>query len=296
MTAVLDDAARARLVDRFGPAVEPWCDELPTVVARLTGHWGLRVRSAMPGNTGRTFLCEDDGGRSVVLKLTPERDIAEAEASALRLWQGCSRVVQLLDTDLDAGAVLLEGIAPGTQLGGLGAAVPWTEIGELLDQLAAIPVPATGFPPLLERITFIFELSERRWHGSAAERHLPLNTLRRSADRAAELAVGGAIGLTHGDLHPGNVLDGGSGRGIVAIDPRPSVGDAAIDAVDWVFLPFAEAGTLADGLELLGPNVRSLDVERVRAWCEALAVLVALPSLRRDEPSPFTERLLRMAP
>jgi streptomycin 6-kinase len=185
---------------------------------------------------------------------------------------------------------------PGTQLNDLGAAVPWSEIGELLDQLAAVPLPDSGFPPLIERITFIYELSERRWRGSAAERHVPLETLRRSAASAAELATGGTPKLLHGDLHPANVLDGGPGRGIVAIDPRASIGDPALDAADWVLLPVREGGTIDDGLEALAPHVRSLDVERVRAWCEALAVLVALPSLRRDEPSPFTEQLLRMAP
>ncbi|OUC96640.1 hypothetical protein CA984_14275 [Streptosporangium minutum] len=43
----------------------------------------------------------------------------------------------------------------------------------------------------------------------------------------------GPAGLVHGDLHPGNVLDGGP-RGLVVIDPRPCVGDPAFDAVDWV--------------------------------------------------------------
>ena len=35
-------------------------------------------------------------------------------------------------------------------------------------------------------------------------------------------------------IHPGNVLVGGLARGLVAIDPRPCVGEAEFDAVDWV--------------------------------------------------------------
>lgn len=52
---------------------------------------------------------------------------------------------------------------------------------------------------------------------------------------ARELAIDDREGaLLHGDLHPGNVLDGGT-RGLVAIDPRSCVGDPAFDVVDWVF-------------------------------------------------------------
>lgn len=39
--------------------------------------------------------------------------------------------------------------------------------------------------------------------------------------------------LLHGDLHLGNVLDGGPARGLVAIDPRACVGDPCFDAVDY---------------------------------------------------------------
>lgn len=99
----------------------------------------------------------------------------------------------------------------------------------------------------------------------------------------------------HGDLHPGNVLDAGPGRGVVAIDPRPSVGDPAMDAVDWAFLPMAAGGTIDDGITLLAPHVPHLDVERVHAWCVALAPLLAHGPLRRGEHTPFTDALLQMA-
>jgi streptomycin 6-kinase len=99
----------------------------------------------------------------------------------------------------------------------------------------------------------------------------------------------------HGDLHPGNVLDAGPRRGVVAIDPRPSVGDPAFDLADWFYLPLAAGGTLDDGIKALRPHLPGLDADRARAWCAALAPLAVHPPLRRGEHTPFTDTLLEMA-
>lgn len=287
---ILDDAARARLLDRFGPSVEPWCDELPALVERLAKRWNLTVVDAKPGNTGRTLICTSpDGPR--VLKVTPDREVAEHEAAGLRAWAGCSRVVQVIDTDLAEGAVLLEGLVPGTQL--TGHDVPWAEIGELITQLHGVPARG-NFPPLAERIDFIYSLSERRRRESAADAVLSASLLSLARDRAMTLATGGPVVLLHGDLHPANVLDAGPGRGAVAIDPRPCFGDPAMDVVDWVFLPMSAGGSIDDGIAALRPYLPELDVERVREWCVALAPLLALGPLRRGEASPFTDALLEM--
>lgn len=291
MTAILDDAARARLVDRFGPQVGPWCDALPTLVARLTERWGLTVVEARPGNTGRTLMCRGTEGESRVLKLCPDQEVATGEATALLTWAGLSRVVQVLDTDLEEGAVLLEGLEPGTQLNGRGADVPWTEVGDLLAQLHSVPAPRAQFPSLATRVGQMFELAERRLRGSAAEPRLPLDLLHHARAWAEDLATGGPVALLHGDLHPGNVLDAGPARGIVAIDPRPCLGDPAFDAVDWALLPMAAGGTLDDGVTKLP----GLDADRVRAWCAALAPLVAMAPLRAGRSTPFTDALLEMA-
>jgi streptomycin 6-kinase len=292
MTAILDDAARARLVDRFGPQVGPWCDALPALVARLTERWSLTVVDARPGNTGRTLMCRGPEVDSRVLKLCPDQEVSAGEATALQTWAGLSRVVQVLEVDLEEGAVLLEGLEPGTQLTGRGADVPWTELGDLLAQLHSVVVlPSAPFPALVTRVGLMFDLAERRLLGSAAEPRLPLELLRRARVRAEDLATGGPVALLHGDLHPGNVLDAGSARGIVAIDPRPCLGDPAFDAVDWALLPMAEGGTLDDGVAKLP----GLDADRVRAWCAALAPLVAMAPLRTGGPTPFTDALLEMA-
>lgn len=283
---ILDDAARARLYDRFGPSVGPWCDELPALVERLAKRWSLTVVDAKPGNTGRTLICDSpDGPR--VLKLTPDQEIAASEATALQSWASCSRVVQVIEVDFEAGAILLERLEPGTTL--VGQDVPWAQIGELLTQIHG--VPALGpFPSMPDRVTFMYDLAERRLGGL-----LPVEMLHRARDRAHELAAGGPVALIHSDLHPGNVLDAGPDRGAVAIDPRPCLGDPAFDTVDWVFLPMAAGGSLDDGIAALRPHVPDLDVDRVRGWCVAMAPLVAMGPLRRGGPTPFTEAVLELA-
>jgi hypothetical protein len=40
---VLDAAARERLLDRFGPDAEPWCDGLAGLVAGYCRRWGLEL-------------------------------------------------------------------------------------------------------------------------------------------------------------------------------------------------------------------------------------------------------------
>jgi streptomycin 6-kinase len=290
---LIDSVARARLVDRFGADVaEPWCDALPDLVARLSARWGLEVREARPGNTGRTLLCAGPAGDLRVLKLTPDPEVARLEVTGLRAWAGCSRVVQVLDADLDVNAILLEGLVPGTELAG--REVPWAEIGELLNQLHAAE-PRGEFRRLAEGIEFIFTLSERRRRESPAAGHLSAEVLAKGRERALELAASGPVTLIHGDLHPANVLDAGPGRGAVAIDPRPGLGDPALDAIDWMFVPMARGGTIDDGLAAIAPHVAGFDAERVRAWCVAMAPLVALSPLRRGERSPFTDAVLELA-
>ncbi|EME52571.1 aminoglycoside phosphotransferase family protein [Amycolatopsis decaplanina] len=293
MAAVLmDDQARARLIKRFGEDVTTWCGELPALVARLARQWGLTVVDAKPGNSGRTLICVGDDGTKKVLKLTPDRTIAESEAAALRAWNGCSRVVQVLDSELADGAILLEGIDPGTQLLEAGANVPWAEVGDLLTQIHAV-TPPPGFSTLEDRVVFMYRLAERGLRGSVAEATLSLETLDRARLRALTLAAGGTgNAIVHGDLHPGNVLDGGPGRGAVAIDPRPSVGDRSFDLADWVTLPMRDGGTLEDGFDAIAPHLPGFDAERVRAWCVALSPLFVMRPLERDERSPFVEAML----
>lgn len=227
---MIDEDARSRLIRRFGTDVTGWIDALPGLLATLTARWDLTVVKLMPGGTSTTFLCT-----TAVLKLTPDHDIAAQEARALTAWAGTDAMVNLLDADLARGALLLEPIIPGT---------PADEPAKVVPHLHEAN-PA-GFPPLKARVDFLFETVLTRRTGTYyATEHQHARRL--AADDVTPV-------LLHGDMHPGNVLQGP--RGPVAIDPRACVGDPAVDWMDFVH----------DGHDLHGADV---DLDRVHEWLTA---------------------------
>jgi len=128
---VLDAAARERLRDRFGPDAEPWCDGLAGLVAGYCRRWGLELDEALSGGTSRVFLGRQDGARPVVLKLTPDRSIAESEAIALRAWARTPHAVDLLESEPEAGALLLDRVTPGTKAAAWPGLPPLEDFAEL---------------------------------------------------------------------------------------------------------------------------------------------------------------------
>ncbi|MFD0202355.1 MULTISPECIES: aminoglycoside phosphotransferase family protein [Saccharothrix] len=234
-----------RMVRRFGPGVRSWLAGVDALVAGLCRDWGLEVVRPLSGGTSHALLCAR-GGEPVVVKVTPEPAIAAQELAALRAWEPSPRMVRVLAADPARGALLLEGLVPGTP------AEDGLQLAEVLRGLH-IP-PADGFPPLSERVDFIFGVLRKRHPGDHDKAHA----------RAAELARDRVTPtLLHGDLHFGNVLDAGA-RGPVAIDPRPCVGDPASDAVDFAYA----SPDLRDGIERWSAVV---DGDRLAAWCEVFA-------------------------
>ncbi len=133
-----------------------------------------------------------------------------------------------------------------------------------------------GFPrDLRGRCDESFARIGRRLADPAIARHVFPEDLDRGASRYDRLlATAPSQVLLHGDLHLGNVLDGGPTRGLVAIDPRACIGDPCFDAVDY-----ALEGAGQDGVgrrcEALGP-VAGLDPDRLYEWCRAISSIVVI--------------------
>jgi streptomycin 6-kinase len=83
-------------------------------------------------------------------------------------------------------------------------------------------------------------------------------------------------GLLHGDLTPSNILDGGSQRGLVAIDPAPCLGDdLAFDAIDLVLWQATDLDTIEGRTRQLAPAIGTTS-DRLLQWCTAFAAMTAL--------------------
>ncbi|MFB6854930.1 aminoglycoside phosphotransferase family protein [Streptomyces sp. NPDC056341] len=281
---------------RFGPEVLGWCDQLPALVDQLAARWSLTVLAGGGGGTSRVFHCKQQAdGATVWLKLTPDLEIASAESEALHAWADTPSVVQLLAEDLTVGALLLGDVKPGVPVRQLSWSLP--EVAALLRELR-IPSPARGqgsvLQPLAHRVDFLFELTDRRLAGAGLSEVFDPAVLNRARAAALDLASGGTVGLVHGDLHPANVLSG-PGQKMVAIDPRPALGDPDFDAVDWVMAGVEELAELERRGEELAALVPGQSSGRVLAWCRAVAVMDAASRLCAGWNDAETRFLLALA-
>ncbi|MFE2374460.1 aminoglycoside phosphotransferase family protein [Streptomyces sp. NPDC059398] len=262
---------RARLIARFGPAVGTWYDALPTLVDGLARCWGLDVGEPGGGGTSCVYRClrRGEGGApdaTVWLKLTPDPVVATEEAAALRAWSATPSVVRLLDSDLRTGALLLAGVEPGTRVRESGWAT--ADIAKLLLDLRSPRASAPALPPLSARITFLYDHAARRCA------HTPEVLARGRAAALALAAAGPTDGLVHGDLHQSNVLVG-PGGGLIAIDPRPTLGDPDFDAADWALDGVTDEHGLRKRIAALAALVPGMSATRVLAWCRATAPLTS---------------------
>ena len=280
---VLDAAARERLLDRFGPDAEPWCDGLAALVAAYCRRWGLDLDEALSGGTSRVYLGPQDGARPVVLKLTPDRSIAESEAIALRAWARTPHVVDLLESDPEAGALLLERVAPGTEAAARPGLPPLEDFAELLAGLRDVDErDVATLRSSAEGVEFIYGLIARRARDPYVSRFVPPDLVARGHALARELTAStGDYGLVHGDLHLLNILDGGPARGLVAIDPRSSYGDRTWDAIDIALARVTSADELDDRISRITALVPGLNAGRLRQWCQATAVITVVQRLFR---------------
>ena len=274
---------------RDDPAGPAWLASLDDRVARACGRWGLVVGE--PFETGMaawTAPAVTTTGLDVVLKLSFPHLEARGEAAALAVWRG-SGAVELVDADAEDQALLLRRLRPGTSL--RDSALPIAEHlaagADVLRRLASVRVPPGGpFRDLAAVAVDEAATTEERIERLApsAPYVVDVGLARHAVDLLRSLPVGApVVGLAHGDLNPGNILQDSSdpsdpsGDGWLAIDPKPVHGDLAFDpwplltqVGNWVDV-IAEPDDLAHRTRLV-VDVTGLDPARVASWCTARTV------------------------
>ncbi|MFJ7413965.1 aminoglycoside phosphotransferase family protein [Streptomyces sp. NPDC098077] len=268
-----------RLARRFGPQVAQWCADAPDLIARLTSQWRLSREEPLPDGASSVALrCRWPDGTPAVLKISPERALMAEQAGMLGWFAASDRVPHVLAVDEEAGAVVLEEIMPGTPAGDFTAPPSPGQWSELLAALHGVAPPALPTRALRGRCEEAFARVGRRLSEPAIGARISVSAWDRAIERCERLLDTEATTvLLHGDLHLGNVLDGGAERGLMAIDPKACVGDPCFDAVDYVL-----AGAGLESVETRCTRMAAacgLDADRLHAWAQAIAPFAAVAHL-----------------
>jgi streptomycin 6-kinase len=186
--------------------------------------------------------------------------------------------------DGSVGAILMEAIEPGTALDESSSYPTVKAAAELLTALHSA-APDSSFPPLSDRVARLFAAGTANYrHQPASTEVVPASVYERGRRLATRLAENSSPAvLLHGDLTPVNIVDGGPGRGLVALDPAACLGDAGFDTVDLVFWQAPDEATIAARATQIAAAIGA-DAERVLDWCVAFAGMIALELAASPDP------------
>lgn len=214
----------------------------------------------------------------------------------LRLLAASGRVPAVLAAGPDA--VVLEAIEPGTAADELPDPPTVRQWSDLLTALHRVQRPPNLQRDLRARCEEFFARIGRRLTEPLIGARISPATWNRALDRCRNLlATEPTRVLLHGDLHLGNVLYAGPGRGLVAIDPKACIGDPCFDAVDYLL---AAAGSSADHTAVTTRSqtfagTHGLDPDRLHAWCRAIAPVIAVSLIPDPGSEPAVTELLALA-
>lgn len=279
----VDDRQRLRLERRFGSQVDEWLTELPSIVGGLASEWRLAIEGPAPHGRTAVIICvRCSDGTQGVLKLSPDSSLAVTEARILRMWEATGDVPKVWKVDEERGAILMEWIA-GDPVSAGGVVPPMEAIGSLIARLHSVEVPQEDLDelrPLMSRVQFVFDLWNRERLEGPAAGMVSASAMHQGYGWARDLANGTVdVVPVHGDLHPGNVIDGGA-RGLVAVDPRACLGDGAVDAVDWAMWKATNLIEVVHRVDVLS-NALGVDGDRIMAWVRAFAPCLAVAKANR---------------
>jgi streptomycin 6-kinase len=238
------------------PGGAEWIAELPRLAAECAQAWSLKLEEPFDAAYSLVVPAGD-----VVLKLNlPAEPDRQQEPDALERWGGCG-AVRLLARDDERSALLIERCRPGRQL--------WSLPDEAATEIAA---------GVLEQLWVPACAPFRRLEDEAARwaEELPRRPVDHAlVDRAVSfLCEAGPTQresvLLHQDLHGGNVLE--SGRGWLAIDAQPLVGEREFDVASLIRDRRPTTGTeMERRLDYLVERL-DLDPQRTRGWAIAHAL------------------------
>ncbi len=277
MSIIIPERIARTATEMLGAVGVAWLERLPTIIADCARRWAimleapftqLSINYAAPGTRA--------DGTPVVLKVCIPGDEFFTEAEALRLFAGRG-AAQLLDADLERGALLLERLQPGVLLRTVTDDERATHIAVDVMKRLWRPAPAQHpFP------------SVARWVGNMARKApaligpghpFPYTWIERALALYRDLTAEPAqYMLLHGDLHHDNILTA-QREAWIAIDPKGVIGEPVWETGPLLINQLPEPLNVTAARRVLGRRVSQLaeelgiDRQRLAAWGLVRAVL-----------------------
>jgi streptomycin 6-kinase len=278
MHLIPDDFAR-RMVELYGHNGVEWLKQLPNIIADCSERWSLTVLHPFNGLTYNYVApAIRADGMEVVLKVGVPNPELLTEMEALRLYDG-QGIVQLLDTDSDLGALLLERLKPGTTLASVTDDGAATSIAvQVIRQLWRPVRSEHSFPSVAH---WAAGLGRLRQHFGGTTGPFPTNLVEAAERLFAELISSMTEPvLLHGDLHHYNIL-AAERQPWLALDPKGIIGEPAYEVGALLRNPIPQIFTAPQLSRLLARRIDQLaeelevDRTRIHGWGLAQAVLAA---------------------
>jgi streptomycin 6-kinase len=239
-------------------AFEPWLS-----------RWGLTPDGAAFTSLAGKLLPVRQGGAAAILKLSHSSE--EIAGGALMEWWGGDGAARVLAREGEA--LLLERATGARSLAELARGGEDDEATRILCAAGErLHAPRPGLPPasLVPLQTWFRQL----WPTAEAQGGLYAKS---AAAARALLAEPREVGVVHGDLHHGNVLDFGD-RGWLAIDPKGLVGERSYDYPHIIMNPdvdtAAAPGRLGRRVQVIS-EAAHVEPRRLLTWIVAYAGLSA---------------------
>lgn len=216
----------------YGEIGREWLKNLPSLEAKLAQQFGLRDLTPCPELTYNYVASGFKADLPIILKIGVDLNAIRQEYNALKAFSG-NGIVEILNSDLDQGAIVLVRAVPGKTLSSLFPEHDKTALEiacNLADQIHQSTIPTNNqFPLLSEWLSII----DQAWS-------LPEQDLKLARNLKKELLNNSQTNaLLHGDVHYANILS--TGDNWIMIDPKGVIGDPLYDMAGCLLRePFKE--------------------------------------------------------
>ena len=212
----------------YGKEGEQWLKHLPEHIEKCAVRWDLKIGIAMP-NLSANYVCNAQlaDGTEVILKMSPHKKPV-MEMEALEHLTSHPGIINLIYSDEDLAAMVLEKVQPGTSL----VEVQKKDDEEAIRIAAPIIRDVVADEPSKHHLRTVSEemkvIHEMYKKGIWDDETMAMLTKAIAIQKKLE-STKKEDKLIHGDLHHDNILFDEK-KGWLAIDPKGRIGDPAYNA------------------------------------------------------------------